>query len=330
MVLALLPAICLAERADIVVLKNGDRITGEIKKLEHGRLELKTDKVGTIYIEWDIVAQVTSELFFEVLDEDGHRFYGALLPPDVEGTLSIGILDQVTSLSLADVARIERLRRSFWSRIKGSIDLGLTFTKADTKTEWNFNATANYRTRKRRLKASVESLFRTQEQLEDVDRQDHSLLFQRYFSGHWLWMAFLQGQRNTELSLDFRVFYGAGAGYYLLQTVEQELVFVAGLGHSNETFTDERDDESSAELMLLMTYDLYALGGKDFAATASVGLFPSLTIEDRIRLEASLDFRKELFIDFYLSLRFFDSFDSAAEDGSRNDLGLSTAIGYSW
>ena len=34
---------------------NGDRITGEVR-LERGRLSLKTDDIGTIYMEWDKVA----------------------------------------------------------------------------------------------------------------------------------------------------------------------------------------------------------------------------------------------------------------------------------
>lgn len=39
------------EKTDIVILKNGDRVTGEIKNLEAGLLELKTDTMGTVYIQ---------------------------------------------------------------------------------------------------------------------------------------------------------------------------------------------------------------------------------------------------------------------------------------
>ena len=40
-------------RTDVVTLANGDRITGEIVRLERGRLEFKTDDAGTLYLEWD-------------------------------------------------------------------------------------------------------------------------------------------------------------------------------------------------------------------------------------------------------------------------------------
>jgi hypothetical protein len=38
-------------KTDVVRLLNGDRITGEVIALERGRLQLKTDDAGTIYIE---------------------------------------------------------------------------------------------------------------------------------------------------------------------------------------------------------------------------------------------------------------------------------------
>lgn len=38
----LLPALSKAEKTDLIILKNGDRITGEIKKLEAGLLKYKT------------------------------------------------------------------------------------------------------------------------------------------------------------------------------------------------------------------------------------------------------------------------------------------------
>ena len=39
------------DKTDVVRLKNGDRITGEIKELERGKLTVKTDSMGTLSIE---------------------------------------------------------------------------------------------------------------------------------------------------------------------------------------------------------------------------------------------------------------------------------------
>ena len=47
-------------RTDVVSLANGDRITGEVMRLERGRLEFKTDDAGTLYLEWDKLASVVA------------------------------------------------------------------------------------------------------------------------------------------------------------------------------------------------------------------------------------------------------------------------------
>ena len=43
------------DKTDVVILKNGDRVTGEIKSLDRGKMSLSTDHMGTIQIEWEEV-----------------------------------------------------------------------------------------------------------------------------------------------------------------------------------------------------------------------------------------------------------------------------------
>ena len=44
------------QKSDTIHLANGDRITGEIKKLEQGKLRLKTSALDTVYVQWDEIA----------------------------------------------------------------------------------------------------------------------------------------------------------------------------------------------------------------------------------------------------------------------------------
>ncbi|HMB58401.1 MAG TPA: hypothetical protein VKN35_00685, partial [Xanthomonadales bacterium] len=50
-----------APKTDVIYLKNGDRVTGEIKQLFRGKLELKTDHMGTVLIDWVDIQEVVSE-----------------------------------------------------------------------------------------------------------------------------------------------------------------------------------------------------------------------------------------------------------------------------
>ena len=47
------------DKTDVIILKNGDRVTGEIRKLERGKLRLSTDHMSDILIEWEGIKHIT-------------------------------------------------------------------------------------------------------------------------------------------------------------------------------------------------------------------------------------------------------------------------------
>src|SRR5512143_4168854 len=81
----LLVILCLAATAwakrndDVVVMKNGDRFTGEIKGLQHGELSFKANYMkDSVSLNWRDVAFVASADRFIVTLTSGDRFTGVL------------------------------------------------------------------------------------------------------------------------------------------------------------------------------------------------------------------------------------------------------------
>ena len=63
------------DKTDVIFMTNGDRLTGEIKQLEHGKLLLSTEAMGQVLIEWDdirtgIVGRLES---LDAIDSTTHR-----------------------------------------------------------------------------------------------------------------------------------------------------------------------------------------------------------------------------------------------------------------
>jgi hypothetical protein len=108
----------LAPDTDMVALKNGDRLHGEIKALQFGRLEFKTTTMSTVYVEWEKVVELVPPDFDEVELTNGVRYQGSLEPASA-GTLGVALEGRTTPLGLAPVARIRPLESSFWHRIGG-------------------------------------------------------------------------------------------------------------------------------------------------------------------------------------------------------------------
>src|SRR5262245_27387743 len=132
-------------RTDVVTLANGDHITGEVVRLERGRLEFKTDDAGTLYLEWDKLASVVANRLVEVVTEDGRRFLGTLAQARDR---SLGVVESegvVTPVSMSDVALIRQIGRSFWDKLDGSIDAGYNYTRSSGVAQFNFNTDTVYR-----------------------------------------------------------------------------------------------------------------------------------------------------------------------------------------
>src|SRR5215210_738140 len=72
------PGVASGQKTDSVWIRNGDRITGEVKSLARALLEYSTDDLGTVYIEWEKVERISSPTNFEVYLKSGAKFYGNL------------------------------------------------------------------------------------------------------------------------------------------------------------------------------------------------------------------------------------------------------------
>ena len=131
-----------AAKTDIVELENGDRITCEIKKLERGKLTVKTDGIGTIAIEWDDIQRLTSAARFDIERRSGEHAYGTLVPADPR---TVDVIDGqlVERLALDDIVRLGRVGRTFWGRLDGSISAGFSFTEANEQTQWTFDTSVS-------------------------------------------------------------------------------------------------------------------------------------------------------------------------------------------
>ena len=76
-----------ASKTDTVLFKNGDKLTGEIKSLKRGQLNLNTEATGTIGIEWDKVANVISNQQIQVETTNGARYFGNLASSEIASSI---------------------------------------------------------------------------------------------------------------------------------------------------------------------------------------------------------------------------------------------------
>ena len=147
-----------AQKNDTIYLRNGDRITGELKKFEYGLLNLSTDAMKTISIEFDKINSIHSAKYFEIRLNSGQKYFGRLKKSNVLSTLDIITVTDTVSKRLWDIVLIVPIKRSFFQKIDGSLDLGLTYTKASDIFQYSLNTKVTYRTTYYATQLKFESL----------------------------------------------------------------------------------------------------------------------------------------------------------------------------
>ena len=143
----LLSFVTKAAKTDVVVLRNGDRITGEIKELKKGKLKYSTDDISTIYIEWENISEIYSPATFEFFTTSGDKYFGSI-GWSKPGYLKI--LGPATSIQLRldSIVMVYPIKNGFWKRLDGSVNFGLSYTKASDIGQGNLDIRVLHRNRK--------------------------------------------------------------------------------------------------------------------------------------------------------------------------------------
>jgi len=328
--LALLAAPASAQKTDVVRLVNGDALTCEITLLDRGRLQVSTDHLGTVNIEWDKVVSVTANRVFRVETSGGLRLLGRLATSEPQHLDVVQETGPVTVDHL-DVVYIVPIGQSFWRQLDGALDLGLSYTQSSGIAQLNFSTNATYRRPNLQLSASASSYLTAEENGDDTSRHAVELVAARNFAQQWWWL--LQGgfMRNQELGYDVRSTVSAGVGHYVARSNRSTLAVGGGLSTSREVPTEgEATQQLDGLLSIRQSYFTYDTPKTDISMT--VNMYPGLSEWGRVRIELDAKLKREIVKDFTVGFSIYDSYDNRppTEDARKNDVGLSLTVGWTF
>jgi hypothetical protein len=319
-----------AADTDLVVLRNGDRLHGEVKKLQYGRLELSTTTMSTIYVEWDKVAELVSPNYFELETADGARHYGSL-QQGAAGTLSVALQGMVTPLDVASVVRIQRIKSTFWDRLDGSINLGASFTKSSGIGQGSLGVSVRTRRPGFEFSTDFSTTVTVQPDQPDQSRTVFGASYLKLMRNRWFVPGTGKLEQNTDLGLDLRSSLGGGIGRYFLQTNRSLLGTATGLVLNRENPVSG-ESTTNVEAFVGASYEFFTYDTPKTSIDTTFVLFPSLNVGGRYRTEFSLTLSREIVKDFTVGVTAYDSYDSKPPAGSSSthDLGISLSVGWTF
>jgi putative salt-induced outer membrane protein YdiY len=321
-----------AAKTDVVLLVNGDTITGEVKSLDFGSLRYSTDSMGTVNVDWEDVATIKSNQKLQVEITDGTRYFGSLVESKNRHSIVVVTGDGPVELENSDVTRMTPIETDsrLVERLDGSISLGSSSQKGSGVSTLNLASNLQYRTRTYLIGLDANATVTDQPSEPTSARYNLGGNFQRFRNNRWFteWLA--SYERNDELGILSRVQVGYAVGRYLVQTNKNQFSIKGGAVESRETFVGDTAPDTKAEGLFEFRWLHRKLVPEASASFVST-IYPTLDDFSSYRAETDLTFRREFIHDLFFDLSVYHSYLSEPPEGSSStDYGVTTSLGYSF
>jgi hypothetical protein len=334
-ILACLPSSAKVNRHDVVIMKNGDRLTGEVKKLASGVLYIKTDYFsGSVGLDWLQVEKVQSTGEFQVVLKNGDRSIGKIEKvPEQEAPgkdFGVNIESGEVHAPAEDVVTIETQKRNFWRQLTGAIDFGLDFTSGNSQTSFSSDASANYLARKWFAGANFNSSFSGQSGASKTNLVETQTIDGIFMSRNSFIAGLGDFLHSSQQDLSLRSTLGALYGRYWLRTNHNSLALLGGVVYTHETFqAANQPSDQNVEALLGLQYQLFRFDR--YSMQSQLLVYPGLSDSGRVRTTTKTTFSMKLTNNFHTDFSFWDNYDSRPPTNAKgNELGISNSLGWTF
>ena len=318
---------------DVVIMKDGDKFTGEVKKLETGILYFKADyMVSSVQLDWARVERLESKDNYNVSLTDGTLRIGLIEVAPDDGGFSLQANGALARVRLAEVVFIVPVEETFLAQLTGSFDYGFNFTSGNNVTQSSVSGATAYRAAKWRIQVSGSSVFNRQTDAEKSGRNSLGGIYTRSFSQHWFMGANAAFLNSEQQDLTLRTTFGGGVGRDFVKSGTAGLFILGGVAFSREKYSAKLGDQPAADNAEAQ------IQARFFKATftkmrfdGNLAAYPNITTAGRVRLSAEISWSIEIYRNLYWKLSLYENFDNKPPvNAPRNDFGIGTSIGWTF
>lgn len=218
--------------ADVIVLKNGDTITGKITGGEKGTITISTDYAGSVSVHTGAIKSITMEKPVDVRLKDGTTIKGKLALSD-KGQPEIMTGSGMTPSTLSwDKIETFNPPPSSWS---GTVTLGANSQSGNTRLK-SVSAGADALWKARSDSVVVRFLYNYAETGGQMSARNvfGSANYKRFFTDAFFGYADLEMSSDKFRDLRTRTAAGPGIGYQVWDVPSSMLSFELGVSYFNE------------------------------------------------------------------------------------------------
>ena len=238
--------------ADQIVLKNGDRLTGNIEKSDDKTLVIKTEFAGEVTVQWPAVQEINSSAPLHVSLNNGQTVVGTVTTSDgnlAVATANAGTVNQpkasVTRLrSEAEQAAYDKsLRPGLLEGWQGGVNVGFALTRGNSQTKNLALAfTAARKGWRDKLGLYTNSVYATNDApgaipATTANAVQGGIRYDHDFTSRLFAYVGADFQTDALQTLDLRSVFGGGLGLHAIKNDRTTLDLLGGMNYTREKYS---------------------------------------------------------------------------------------------
>jgi hypothetical protein len=325
------------ENTDVLVMKNGDRFTCEIKGLTAGVLSVKLSYVdGTISMQWSQVAHLESNRLFLVKTESGQVYTGKLSTVDTSNDPPVKIElaespNKEVEVERRQIVAMSQTSEGFWHRFDGAVNTGILYSKGNESAQYNVSSQVSYLRERWSSEANYNSSLASSSGAELSTRNQVDLNVLRLLRWtNWFYAGNASYLQSSVQEINRQTTLGAGVGRFIKNTNRAKIYVLGGVGWQNTDYHQSIAAQSLQNTAVgFVGTEIKAFKFKKTNVDLIATVLPAFSEPGRVRFNTNVTYYIKIAGDLSWNLSFYGNWDNRPPANlSGSDYGSSS--GLSW
>lgn len=328
------------DKTDVLVMKNGDHLTCQVKGLDGGVLYVSLDWAdGTVSVDWTKVARLESTQLFVVKTSSGEVYTGALRTPKTEADQPVSI--QVVSTPVQEPVVINRARvvgmiatsDKFWERFSGELSAGSIYAKANQSAQYSLGSQTVYVRERWHAGVGYQSSLSATSGTTTSTRNSVNLGYQHLLPNqNWFYAGLGNFLQSGEQQISLQTTLGGGVGRYLKNTDRTTISVLGGGAWQSTNYNREITPVAKENVAAALIYGDVRFFKFSKTSLNLIGtLTPALTDPGRVRFDTNATYYIKIIGNLSWNVSFYGNWDNRPPAGiPGSDFGSSSGLTWTY
>lgn len=327
------------EKSDVIVMKNGDKITCEVKGLNSDTLYISVDYIlNTLSVDWNRVDHIESKQLFLVRTQDGTVYTGTISTPEAPSGRPVEIEisetpEKTITLERKRIVRVDETAASFWQRWNGQLGSGSSYTKGNESSQYNLNSSIGYVAPLWSAGASYNSNLTSSSHVSVSTRNDVSLQGQRLLRwNNWYYTGVIDLLQSSVQGIQLQNTFGGGIGRNIVNTGSTFFTVYGGFAWQRINYNQAVPPASTQQVTTGLVGTQVRLFRFDRTTlSVSANVLPALSQPGRVHFNLNTSYYVKLWGKLNWNFTVYGNWDNQPPPGfSTSDYGTTSGLSISF